>query len=122
MGREECEAVICAGCAFDIVDWLCIVEDGNYVDGEAEGEGGDDGVEDFFEYQGRGCLVRVRCGGHSNLDDDVLAFVGIVIVVDSAVCGASCLELNVFGASGALLFEEGGDDAGGQLDVFGRGN
>ena len=91
MGREECEAVICAGCAFDIVDWLCIVEDGNYVDGEAEGEGGDDGVEDFFEYQGRGCLVRVRRGGHGNLDDDVLAFVGVVIVVDSAVGGASCL-------------------------------
>ncbi len=48
MGREECEAVICAGCAFDIVDWLCIVEIGDYVDGEAEGEGDDDGVEDFF--------------------------------------------------------------------------
>ena len=57
MGREECEAVVCAGCAFDIVDWLCIVEDGDYVGGEAEGEGGDDGVEDFFECRGGGCLV-----------------------------------------------------------------
>lgn len=80
MGREECEAVICAGCAFDIVDWLCIVEDGDYVDGEAEGEGGDDGVEDFFKCQGGGCLVRVRRGGHGNLDDDVLAFVGVMVV------------------------------------------
>ena len=53
---------------------------------------------------------------------DVLAVVGVMIVVDSAIGGASCLELNVFGASGALLFEEGGDDAGGRLDVFGRGN
>ena len=52
----------------------------------------------------------------------MLAFVGVVIVVDSAVGDASCLELNVFGASGALLFEEGGDDAGGRLDVFGQGN
>ncbi len=113
MGREECEAVICAGGAFDIVDWLCIVEDGNYVDGEAEGEGGDDGFEDFFECQGGGCLVRVCCGGHGNLDNNMLAFVGIVVVIDSAVGGAACLELNVFGAGGALLFEEGGDDDGG---------
>ena len=52
----------------------------------------------------------------------MLALVGVVVVVDSAVSGAACLELNVFGASGALLFEEGGDDAGGRLDVFGRGN
>ena len=52
----------------------------------------------------------------------MLALVGVAIVVDSAVGGAACLELNVFGASGALLFEEGGDDAGGRLDVFGRGN
>ena len=29
MGREECEAVICAGGVFDIVDWLCVAEDGN---------------------------------------------------------------------------------------------
>ncbi len=122
MGREECEAVICAGCVFDIVDWLCIVEDGNYVDGEAEGEAGDDGVKDFFECQGGGCLVRVCRGGHGNLDDDVLAFVGVVIVIDSAVGGAACLELNVFGASGTLLFEESGDDVGGRLDVFGQGN
>ena len=67
-------------------------------------------------------MVRVCRGGHGNLDDDVLAFVGVMIVIDSAVGGAGCLELNVFGASGALLFEEGGDDAGGRLDVFGRGN
>ena len=113
MGREECEAVICAGGAFDIVDGLCIVEDGDYVNGEAEGEGGDDGVEDFFECQGSGCLIRVRRGGHGNLDNDVLAFVGVVVIIDSAVCGAAGLELNVFGAGGALFFEEGGDDAGG---------
>ena len=122
MGREECEAVICAGGAFDIVDWLCIVEDGNYVDGEAEGEGGDDGVGAFFECQDGRCLVRVCRGGHGNLDNDVFAFVGIVIVIDSAVGGVACLELNVFSAGGALLFEEGGDDTGGRLDVFGRCN
>ena len=52
----------------------------------------------------------------------MLVFVGVVIVIDSAVGGTACLELNVFGASGTLLFEEGGDDAGGRLDVFGRGN
>ena len=67
-------------------------------------------------------MVRVRRGGHGNLDDDVLLFVGVVIVADSAVGGASCLELNVFGASSTLLFEVGGDDAGGRLDVFGRGS
>ena len=63
-------------------------------------------------------MVRVCRGGHGNLDDDVLAVVGVVIVIDSAIGGAACLELNVFGASGTLLFEEGGDEAGGQLDVF----
>ena len=51
---------------------MCIVEDGDYVDGEAEGERGDDGVEDFFECQSGECLVRVCRGGHINLDDDVL--------------------------------------------------
>ncbi len=100
---------------------MCIVEDGDYVDGEAEGERGDDGVEDFFECQSGECLVRVCRGGHINLDDDVLAFVGIVVVIDSAVDGAAGLELNVFGASGALFFEERGDYAGGRLDMFGRG-
>ena len=113
MGREECEAVICAGSAFDIVDWLCIVEDGDYVDGEAEGEGGDNGVEDFFKCQGSGCLVRVRRGGHGNLDNDVIAFVGVVVIIYSAVGGAARLEMDVFGVGGALFFEEGGDDAGG---------
>ena len=58
-------------------------------------------------------LVRVCRGGHFDLDDDVLAFVGIVVVIDSAVDGAAGLELNVFGASGALFFEERGDYAGG---------
>ena len=43
----------------------------------------------------------------------MFAFVGVVIVIDSAFDGAACLELNVFGAGGALLFEEGGDDDGG---------
>ena len=98
---------------------VCIVEDGDYVDGEAEGEGGDDDVEDFFECQGGGSLVGVRRGGHGNLDDDVLAFVGVMIVVDSAVGGAACLELNIFVSSGTLLFEEGGNHASGRLDVFG---
>ena len=50
---------------------------------------------------------------HGNLDDDVLAFVGVMIVIDSAVGGAACLKLNIFGPSGTLLFEEGGDDSGG---------
>jgi hypothetical protein len=43
----------------------------------------------------------------------VLAFEGVVIVVDSAVRGAARLELEVAGACSSLLFEEGSDDAGG---------
>jgi hypothetical protein len=34
---EECEAVVGAGGALDIVDWFVIVEYGNNVDNEGEG-------------------------------------------------------------------------------------
>ena len=37
----------------------------------------------------------------------------LIMMLDLAVGGAARLELNVFGAGGALFFEEGGDDAGG---------
>ncbi len=57
-------------------------------------------------------MVRVRRGGHGDLDDDVLALEGIMIGVDSAVGGAAGLELEIFGASSPLLFKECGDDAG----------
>ncbi len=56
-------------------------------------------------------MVQVCRGRHGDLDDDVLALEGIMIGVDSAVGGAAGLELEIFGASSLLLFEECGDDA-----------
>ena len=58
-------------------------------------------------------MVRVCHGGHGDLDDEVLAFEGIVVVVDSAIGGVARLELEIVGASNLLFFEEGSDDAGG---------
>ena len=34
VGWEECKSVVCAGVAFDIVDRLGVVEDGNDVNGD----------------------------------------------------------------------------------------
>ena len=76
-------------------------------------------IEDFFEGRDGGCLVRVCGDGHGELDDDVLAFVGIVVVMDSAIGGAAGLELDVVSASSVFLFEEGTDDAGERLEMFG---
>ena len=49
----------------------------------------------------------------------MLAFVGIVVVMDSAIGGAAGLELDVVSASSVFLFEEGSDDAGERLEMFG---
>ncbi len=56
-------------------------------------------------------MVRVCSGGHGKLEDDVLAFQGIVVVVNSAVGGTTRLELEVVAASSALFFEEGCDNS-----------
>ena len=53
------------------------------------------------------------------------AVVGMAILMMTCLrlrWGHDSLELNIFGASSTLLFEEGGDDAEGRLYVFGRGN
>ena len=49
----------------------------------------------------------------------MLAFVGIVVVMDSAIGGTAGLELDVVSASSVFLFEEGTDDAGERLEMFG---
>ncbi len=58
-------------------------------------------------------MVGVCSGGHGKLEDDVLAFQGVVVVVHSAVSGMARLELEVIVTSSALFFKEGCDDAGG---------
>ena len=57
-------------------------------------------------------LVRVHRGGHGDLDDDMFAFEGIVVVVDSVAVSTARLKLEIMSASSLLLFEEGSDDAG----------
>ncbi len=58
-------------------------------------------------------MVGVRRGGHCDFDDNVLALMGIMVIVDSAIVGMAGLELKVVGVSGTLFFEERGDDASG---------
>ncbi len=61
------------------------------------------------ESRGDGGLVKVCSGGHGKLEDDVLAFQGVVVVVNSAIGGTARLELEVIVASSALFFEKGCD-------------
>ena len=56
-------------------------------------------------------MVGVCSGGHGKLEDDVLAFQGIVVVVSSAVGGTARLELEVVVTSSALFFKEGCDNS-----------
>ncbi len=56
-------------------------------------------------------MVGVCSGGHGELEDDLLAFQGIVVVFHSAVGGKARLELEVVVAGSALFFEEGCDDS-----------
>ncbi len=58
-------------------------------------------------------MVGVCSGGHGKLEDGVLAFQGIMVVVNSAVGGTARLELEVIVVSSALFFKEGCDDSGG---------
>ncbi len=58
-------------------------------------------------------MVGVCSGGHGKFEDDVLAFQGVMVVVDSAVRCTARLELEVIVASSALFFRERCDDAGG---------
>ncbi len=52
-------------------------------------------------------MVGVCSGGHDKLDDDVLAFEGVVVVIHSAIGGMGRLELEVVVASSMLFFKEG---------------
>ncbi len=56
-------------------------------------------------------MVRVCCGGHGELEDDVLAFQGVMVVAHSAVGGTARLELEVIIAGSALFFKEGCDNS-----------
>ena len=56
-------------------------------------------------------MVGVCSGGHGEFEVDALAFQGVVVVVNSAMDNMARLELEVVGASSALFFKEGCDDA-----------
>ena len=57
-------------------------------------------------------MVGVCSGGHGKLEDDVLAFQGVVVVVHSAIGGTARLELEVIvSVSSVLFFEEGCDNS-----------
>ncbi len=56
-------------------------------------------------------MVGVCSGGHGKLEDEVLAFQGVRVVVNSAIGGTARLELEVIVASSALFFKEGCDNS-----------
>ena len=108
---EVDEAEVCAGCSFGVVDRFIVVEDADDVDGEWEGEGGDDGVDDWFESGGCRCLIGICGCGHCNFEDDVEAFVGLGGCVDATVCHAAGLYGQIVVLEDARFFKERGDDS-----------
>jgi hypothetical protein len=58
-----------------------------------------------------GDWLKFAVVGIGKLEDDVLAFQGIMVAVHSAIGGTAGLELEVVVASSTLFFEEGCDDS-----------
>ncbi len=56
-------------------------------------------------------MVGVCSGRHGELEDDVIVFQGIVVVVSSTLSSMAILELEVVVASSALFTEEGCDNS-----------
>lgn len=85
MRGEVDEAKVGAGGPGDVVDGFVIVEEGHDVDSEGEGEEGEDGIDYGFKGGGGWCLVGVGVGRHGYFEDNMNAFVGIVVIVDATV-------------------------------------
>ncbi len=111
------ETVVGAVVFSGVGDGRAVVDDGDHVDGEGEGEVGDDGVDDLFEGGGKWCLVRCGIGGHGESDYYAAAFGSGLVVVDSPLGCATGLNAEILCLGKALFLEGGSDDAAAGVKV-----
>ncbi len=62
-------------------------------------------------------MVRVGVGRHGNLEYNVEALAGIMVVGDAAISDAAGLDFDVVLVSSTLYLEKGCDDTSGGVDM-----